>query len=334
MHLNECFDKVSAFSVAECIASDWFVKTKTIFYIPEDAYAGYSYLYDESGRMGSDNFGQQQYHSSNPGPHRRHHAFVRAEEISGLHQHHYHYNYHHYKSIIMQSNGDVDEKLSQPFSNITSALLPPEVNYYHTFFTALDSQQTTAPITVPYIHPELGLPVPPLQLPWFFGALCFSFTFGGIMMLYWTPRWTKHGGGCVNGTYQRHWFPYQTFAWILILLQGPCSFFADYLHMTNVSYWHMVDRWLACFNMAFKLGELMCMYRFTRPVIFASYVGCTATAVVSFLKSQHAQSSLDTDGFIFWHNCWHCFPITLIVVCWFENVLNRSWGEYYHFKDC
>jgi len=332
MHLNECFGKGSAFSAVECIASDWFVKTKTIFFIPDEAYAGYTYLYEEPGRiMGSNNIGQQQYHSSNSGAHRRRHAFVQAKEISGLHQHHHHYNYHHNRSIIM--NNDVYGKLSPPFSNITSTIVPPNLNYYHTNFTTLDSQQTTALITVPYIHPELGLPVPPLQLPWFFGALCFSFTLGGIMKLYWTPRWTRHGGGCVNGTYQRHRFPYHTFAWVLILLQGPCSYFADYIHMTNVSYWHNVDRWLACTNMTLQLGELICMYRFTRPVVFASYIGCTAAAVISFLNSQHAQSALDTEGFIFWHNCWHCLPITLIVVCWFENVLNRRWGEYYHFKN-
>lgn len=152
------------------------------------------------------------------------------------------------------------------------------------------------------------------------------------MKFYWLPRWTKHGGGVVNGQYQRHWFPYRAFALILILIQGPCSFFADYVHMTNESLWHMVDRWLACTSMALHLGEIICIYRFTRPIIYALYVGCTAIAVINFLKSQHAQASLDTDAFIFWHNCWHCFPLTLIAVCWLENVLNRRFGEYYPFE--
>jgi len=339
MHLNECFEKGSAFSAVGCIASDWRGKSKTIFYIPDEAYAGYTYLYDMSDiqppqGMGPNNniIRQQQQPASNLGAHHRRHAFVQAKEISTLHQHHHHYNHHQNRSIIMHNNEIVDEKLPY-FSNVTSTIIPPNVNS-HTSFTAIDSQQQiTAPITVPYMHPELGLPVPPLHLPWFFGALCLSFTLGGIMKLYWTPTWTKLGGGCVNGKYQRHWFPYKTFAWLLILLQGPCSFFADYIHMTNVSLWHMVDRVLACANLAFHCGELICIYRFTRPGIFVSYLACTAIAVFSFLNSQHAQSALDTEGFVFWHNCWHCFPITLIVVCWFENVLNRRCGEYYHFKN-
>lgn len=340
MHLNECFEKESAFSAVECIAADWFVKSKTIFYIPDEAYAGYTYLYHEPDidsqsptESGSNVFIRQQQPLS-PSPvvaHHRRHAFVHAQEFSTLHQHHHHYNHHQNRSIIMQNKDYADEKL--PYvNNVTSAFIPPSVNY-HASFAAMDNRQhLTAPITTPYMHPELGLPVPPLHLPWFFGALCFSFTLGGIMKLYFTPTWTKQGGGCVNGNYQRHWFPYRTFAWILILLQGPCSFFADYMHMSNVSLWHVVDRWLACTNMAFQLSELICIYRFTRTGIYMSYLACTFAAVVSFMNSQHAQSALDTEGFIFWHNCWHCFPINLIVVCWFENVLNRRWGEYYPFK--
>ena len=338
MHLNECFEKGSTFSTVECIASEWFVKSKTIFYIPDEAYAGYSYLYEDlrgsqpppQGMGSNNNIRQQQFYSSNPGEHRRRQAFVHAKDMSsGLHQHHHHFN--HYNRSIIMLNNNVYEKLPH-VTNVTSTIIPPNVNY-HTHLPTLDSQQTSAPITVPYMHPELGLPIPPLHLPWFFGALCFSFTLGGIMMLYWTPMWTKIGGGCVDGKYQRHWFPYRSFALSLILVQGPCSFLADYVHMTNTTLWHTVDRFLACANMALKLAELISMYRFPRPVIFASYIACTANAVFSFLNSQHSQSVLDTDGFIFWHNCWHCFPMTLIVVCWFENVLNRRWGQYYHFKN-
>lgn len=338
MHLNECFEKRSAFSAVECIAADWFVKTKTIFYIPDDAYAGYTYLSEDIDYRsqppqtvgGAINARQQQHHHS---PHqRRHHAFVEAKEMSGLHHHHHHHFYHHNfnRSIAMQTNNG-GQKLSSHAANVTSTLTPPNVNY-HTSFTHMPlggSQQT---MTVPYMHPELGVPIPPLELPWFFAALCFSFTLGGVMKFYWLPRWTKHGGGVVNGQYQRHWFPYRAFALILILIQGPCSFFADYVHMTNESLWHMVDRWLACTSMALHLGEIICIYRFTRPIIYALYVGCTAIAVINFLKSQHAQASLDTDAFIFWHNCWHCFPLTLIAVCWLENVLNRRFGEYYPFE--
>lgn len=340
MHLNECFEKESAFSAVECIAAGWLVKSKTIFYIPDEAYAGYTYLYDEPdiSIQPPNEFGsnvitrQQQQLSSHTAAHHRRHAFAYAKEVSSLHQHHHHYNYHQNRSIIMQNKEYMDEKL--PYvNNVTSTIIPPGVNYHASFVAMNSRHQLNARMTTPYMHPQLGLPVPPLHLPWFFGALCLSFSLGGIMKLYWTPTWTKQGGGCVNGNYQRHWFPYRTFAWILILLQGPCSFFADYMHMSNVSLWHVVDRCLACTNMAFHLSELICSYPFTRPGIYASNLACTAAAVFSFLNSSRAQSALDTEGFIFWHNCWHCFPINLITVCWFENVLNRRWGEYYPFKE-
>ena len=77
----------------------------------------------------------------------------------------------------------------------------------------------TMTMTIPYHHPHLELPMPPLDLPWYFALLCWSFTLGGIVMLCLTPKWIKCGGGNNIGYCRRHWFPYRTFAWLLILFQ-------------------------------------------------------------------------------------------------------------------
>ena len=80
-----------------------------------------------------------------------------------------------------------------------------------------------AHMTIPYIHPHLKTPVPPLHLPWHFGALCWSFPLAGVMMLNLPQNWTLRRGCLVVGTrvdeHQRHWFPYRAFAWVLILSQ-------------------------------------------------------------------------------------------------------------------
>ena len=55
-----------------------------------------------------------------------------------------------------------------------------------------------------------------LRLPWYFGALCWSYAVGGIMMMVVEPRWVGSSK-----------FPYRIMAWMLILLQGesiPVSF--------------------------------------------------------------------------------------------------------------
>jgi len=47
-----------------------------------------------------------------------------------------------------------------------------------------------------------------LYLPWYFGALCWSYAVGGIMMFVVEPKWTR-----------TRRFPYRIMAWSLILLQ-------------------------------------------------------------------------------------------------------------------
>ena len=47
-----------------------------------------------------------------------------------------------------------------------------------------------------------------LHLPWYFGALCWSYALGGIMMFVVRPKWSRTSR-----------FPYRLMAWSLILLQ-------------------------------------------------------------------------------------------------------------------
>ena len=104
------------------------------------------------------------------------------------------------------------------------------------------SQTTPHPMmmTIPYLHPTLKIPVPPLQLPYYFGALCWSYAIAGMLILYMPPKWCSCGGGrrrrrvVVVGSSRRkedsmekkedeyrrrHWFPLHVYGWGLILCQ-------------------------------------------------------------------------------------------------------------------
>ena len=75
-----------------------------------------------------------------------------------------------------------------------------------------------------------------LQLRWWFGLACWNYAIAGLVTLWVEPR--QHE--------LRMKFPYEKFAWLLICVQAPLSFAADYLHMEHDSYWHVLDRCWAC----------------------------------------------------------------------------------------
>eukprot|EP00804_Cyclotella_cryptica_P010230 CCRYP_016707-RA/>CCRYP_016707-RA protein AED:0.28 eAED:0.28 QI:106/0.5/0.66/1/0.5/0.33/3/219/400 len=305
VHLDECLQQASLLSGIRCIASEWAFKSRTNFYIPPEAYAGYSYL------------GEVEFQHSQ---HVHHGAlFVQAREPSSLHPHHpfqwtVHDNRGHHDLVSFDAPLHATISVRQ---NETLAFVPNASHQTHV-------TRTSNPITVPYMHPDLDMPVPPLQLPWYFGALCFSFSLGGVMALYWTPKWASR---------QTHWFPYRAFCWTLILLQGPCSFLADYVYMTHYSLWHMIDRFLACMLMLLELLKFVVMRPYTRPVVYTLYLLSVGFAIFCFMKSQESQRELNEDGFVFWHCGWHCYPLASILVCWLENCLMRYYGEYYSFDD-
>lgn len=101
----------------------------------------------------------------------------------------------------------------------TSSLLSIDDFKSSSFNDAAAAAATQSIMTCsPYIHPQLNLPVPQIQLPLYYGVLCWSFTLAGAIMLTLPPKWTMQLDGKT-----RHWFPYRIFAWILILWQVSLS---------------------------------------------------------------------------------------------------------------
>jgi hypothetical protein len=224
-------------STLRCIVSEWGSNAQTNFYIPPEHYAGYSYLEDD-GRSGRD---AQRGTDTHGHGHHQHHTFVYAEEPSNLHPHHYEVytmrdDSHHapkktvtsiYSSFNMtRSHGEITHERSVHHGQ--SSALAPHIR-------TLNSRNLHLHMTIPYIHPQLNIPVPPLHLPWFYGALCWSFALAGLVMLSLPQKWIQHGGGRVKfgrqEHYQRHWFPYRAFAWVLILWQVSSCF--DVYHSTH-----------------------------------------------------------------------------------------------------
>jgi predicted membrane channel-forming protein YqfA (hemolysin III family) len=151
-----------------------------------------------------------------------------------------------------------------------------------------------------------------LLLPWWYGVCCWNFALGGALMLWMEPTWTD-----------RHkTFPYRTMAYLLMGVQSPLSFLADYCHMTRDSYWHVVDRGTAVLLMileVIKFGIVMRdsirHWRWTPnphamplPLVIL-YAMALMFAVYSFEQSTQAQTSLDHQGFVQWHTLWHLFPL-------------------------
>mmetsp|Transcript_38035 Transcript_38035/g.79676 ORF Transcript_38035/g.79676 Transcript_38035/m.79676 type:complete len:113 (+) Transcript_38035:110-448(+) len=101
--------------------------------------------------------------------------------------------------------------------------------------------------------------------------------------------------------------------------------------MTHISQWHTVDRFLACILMSLEVTKLLVMRPYTRPPMYLLYLANCAAAVMCFLQSQKAQGVMDTEGFVFWHCGWHCYPIVQVVVYCVEHFVNGRWGEYYAF---
>jgi len=110
-------------------------------------------------------------------------------------------------------------------------------------------------------------------------------------------------------------------ATIAITVQGPISFMADYMNMTNSSVIHVIDRCLALPNCAVEILKIYMSYKFVRTETFVIHAVGLLCALYAFMKSQEAQSNLDADGFIFWHNTWHIIPLTTIVLNVYEYVI-------------
>ncbi len=219
------FQQGSLISMIHCVGSDWALKSQTNFYIPPEYYPGYTYLRSSEDQL------QPQHQHGHHHLHHHHHnyAFVHASSPSNLHAHHHHphplMSYTMTSSNVASNSIKDDSDIIEPIDTVFAAATRNVTTTDGTSSQYLHMQKHHVlhplPMTMPYHHPHLELPVPPLHLPWYFAALCWSFTLGGIVMLILTPSWVKYGGGYQEETkqYKRHWFPYRTFAWTLILLQ-------------------------------------------------------------------------------------------------------------------
>ena len=96
------------------------------------------------------------------------------------------------------------------------------------------------------------------------------------------------------------------------------SFVADYVHMTNDTIFHAVDRFIACPMLLLELGKIATMFPHVRTSTFSLYLASIIFAVYSFLKSSNAQDVYDEDDFVFWHNCWHIYPLLVSVIMGFD----------------
>lgn len=102
--------------------------------------------------------------------------------------------------------------------------------------------------------------------------------------------------------------------------------------MTNISVWHVIDRFSACIMMLLELVKLVTMRPYTRPAIYILYLISCGIAMFCFLKGQESLKLLSEDGFIFWHSGWHCYPIIASIVHLLEIFLDMRYGEYYKFR--
>lgn len=134
-----------------------------------------------------------------------------------------------------------------------------------------------------------------LDLPLYFGVLCWSYALAGIFMFWTEPKWSHNSK-----------FPFRSFALFLIFIQAPLSFAADYLNMSNDSYWHVADRLVATPALMLESSKVVAMiHHKVKPHVLISYSLALLSAVYCFLKSQEAQAHVDRDGFVLYHNLWH-----------------------------
>lgn len=134
---------------------------------------------------------------------------------------------------------------------------------------------------------------PPVELPFSFGAFCWSYALAGWVTLLTRPSsWPTS-------------FPFVTFGVALIVCQAPLSYLADAIYLQEDTMLHVLDRCLAVPGVWLETWRVVCLCRYARTSTAIVYTGLFLLALYSFLQSQRAQSQHNVDDFILWHNRWH-----------------------------
>jgi hypothetical protein len=84
--------------------------------------------------------------------------------------------------------------------------------------------------------------------------------------------------------------------------------------MANDSFVHVIDKFLASFMFVMYIWRLASLFQNARPSNFILQLAAFCLALFSFMNSQDAQEAHDIEGFKFWHNMWHIFPLNLILI--------------------
>ena len=87
--------------------------------------------------------------------------------------------------------------------------------------------------------------------------------------------------------------------------------------MTDDSILHVLDRAMATPAAAMEACRIMAyLTNNVSSLVILATVAVELTAVYCFVQSAKAQADVHRDNFVFWHFCWHCYPLvaSLLVV--------------------
>jgi hypothetical protein len=105
---------------------------------------------------------------------------------------------------------------------------------------------------------------------------------------------------------------------------APLSFCADYLHMTDDSIYHVLDRMVALPAAAFEVARIIAYIgNGVSYNIIAATILVQVAAVYCFCRSAMAQAELDRGEFVVWHFWWHVYPIAVSLVVFADYYQRR-----------
>jgi hypothetical protein len=91
-----------------------------------------------------------------------------------------------------------------------------------------------------------------------------------------------------------------------------------------------VDRFAAVASLSMELWKIFAMLFYSRKAVFYWQLLSVLLAVSAFISGQNAQLELNINSFIFWHNLWHFYPLTCIIIQFYDYFVL---GEYDRIKN-